>query len=116
MKNSRRDFIKRFSTAATLITIGGFQSVNAADLFGYKNEVKFRFIIGSDAHFGEPETPYEQMADIFINKANAFHKAAKCNFCVLNGDVNLNHAFLDARTQRCAGIIIPIGMTCIFLF
>ncbi len=112
MKNSRRDFIKRFSTAATLITIGGFQSVNAADLFDYKNEVKFRFIIGSDAHFGEPETPYEQMADIFINKANAFHKAAKCNFCVLNGDIIHNDAsFMPIAKKHFDKLKMPVYVT-----
>lgn len=87
MQNSRREFLKRFSTAAALVTIGGFQPLKAAEVLGLASDIKFRFIVASDLHYGQPNTPYEQMADTFIKKANAFHKAAKCDFVVLNGDI-----------------------------
>lgn len=101
MKNTRREFIKRFSTATTLLTVGGFQSVQAA---GFTNlaaeEVKFRLIVASDAHYGQPDTPFDEMAETFINKVNTFHKAAPCDFCVLNGDIIHDRAELMPLAKR----------------
>ncbi|MFT7420123.1 MAG: hypothetical protein ACI9QN_001046, partial [Arcticibacterium sp.] len=99
-KNTRREFIKRFSAAATLITISGFEPLKAAQLIKGNDAVKLRLIIASDAHYGQPNTPFQEMADSFIEKANAFHKAASCDFCVLNGDIIHNNAELMPIAKR----------------
>jgi hypothetical protein len=52
MKHSRRDFLVRFSAAATLISAGGFEKLLAKELFKVQPRVKLRFIVASDAHYG----------------------------------------------------------------
>jgi DNA repair exonuclease SbcCD nuclease subunit len=113
MKNTRRQFLKRFSAAATLITTAGFQSVQAAELFNaHAEEVNFRFIVASDAHYGQPDTLFEEMADMFIEKANAFHKVVPCDFCVLNGDIIHDNAeFMPAAKQAFDKLNIPTYVT-----
>ncbi len=88
ISTTRREFLKRFSTATTIITTTGFASVQAAELFKVNVEkVKLRFIVASDAHYGQPDTPFAEMAETFVQKANTLHKNLQCNFCVLNGDI-----------------------------
>lgn len=112
MQKSRRDFIKHFSSAATLVTLGGFQSVHAADLSGMEKDVRFRFIVASDAHFGQPKTPFEKMTDTFVQKANVFHGAAKCDFCVLNGDIiHDDSKFMPMAKKHFDKLKMPIHVT-----
>lgn len=113
MKNTRRSFIKRFSAATTLITAAGFQSVQAAEIFNSNaNEVKFRFIVASDAHYGQPDTPFEEMTETFIQKANAFHKTVPCDFCVLNGDIIHDEpSFMPLAKQRFDKLKMPPYVT-----
>ena len=113
MKNTRREFIKRFSAAATLITAGGFQSVRAAEFINSNaEEVKFRFIVASDAHYGQPDTPFEKMTDTFIRKANMFHKTVPCDFCVLNGDIIHDKAeLMPVAKSKFDKLEIPLYVT-----
>ncbi len=84
---SRRDFIKNISSAFLFTGLGGLQAVSAATISGNRDQVKLRFILASDAHYGQPNTLFDEMADTFIQKANAFNYQKKCNFCFLNGDL-----------------------------
>jgi 3',5'-cyclic AMP phosphodiesterase CpdA len=72
---------------AAFTAIGGFQSLNAVELFKLRDKVKLRFIIASDAHYGQPDTAFDQLTETFIEKANYFHSSQPCDFCVLNGDL-----------------------------
>lgn len=113
MKNTRREFIKRFSAVTTLITATGFQAVQASKLFDYNAEdVKFRFIVASDAHYGQPDTPFKEMTDTFIQKVNAFHKAAPCDFCVLNGDIIHDEpSLMPIAKQTFDKLLMPVYAT-----
>ena len=112
MKNTRRDFIRRFSAAATLITAGSFQKLWSAEVLNLQHKVKLRFIVASDAHYGQPDTPFEAMATEFISKANIFHHKLPCDFCVLNGDIIHDDAKLMLKAKRkFDGLEMPLYAT-----
>ncbi|MFT5886087.1 MAG: putative phosphodiesterase [Arcticibacterium sp.] len=112
MKNTRREFIRRFSAAATLITVSGFQSLQAEEFMNGKDAVKLRLIIASDAHYGQPDTPFKKMSETFVEKANAFHQAASCDFCVLNGDIIHNEAkFMPIAKRTFDKLNMPLYAT-----
>lgn len=100
MKHSRRDFLVRFSAAATLISAGGFEKLLAKELFKVQPRVKLRFIVASDAHYGQPKTASKAMAREFVAKANMFHARQPCHFCVLNGDIIHDDPKLMPKAKR----------------
>ena len=112
LKNTRREFIKRFSAAASLITVNGFEPLKAAEFMTGSDAVKLRFIIASDAHYGQSDTPFEKMTNAFVEKANAFHSAANCNFCVLNGDIIHDDAtFMPVAKRTFDRLEMPLYVT-----
>lgn len=112
MKNTRRDFIRRFSAAATLITLGSFQKLGAAELLDLQQNVKLRFIVASDAHYGQPKTPFKSMANEFVSKSNGFHDKLPCDFCVLNGDIiHDNPKFMPKAKRKFSGLNMPLYVT-----
>ena len=64
MKVSRREFIKSATMISTIVAVGGLQSLSAAELYGFRNKVKLRFIVASDAHYGQPDTPFEMYKQV----------------------------------------------------
>ncbi|MDB4285767.1 metallophosphoesterase [bacterium] len=94
MKKSRREFLKNASMVTAFMASGGLQFISATELLSLKNKVKLRFIVASDAHYGQPDTPFDAMAETFIEKANLFHSTQPCDFCVLNGDIIHDEAHL----------------------
>ncbi|AWW00360.1 metallophosphoesterase family protein [Arcticibacterium luteifluviistationis] len=87
MNTSRRDFLRNASMATLILGAGGFQSLSANELSGLKSKVKLRFLVASDAHYGQPNTPFEAMFDNFRDKANLFQNQMPSDFCVINGDL-----------------------------
>ncbi|MBV8255884.1 MAG: metallophosphoesterase [Chitinophaga sp.] len=86
---NRRDFLNGISAAVIISACGKF--AKAANRFHFDSETVFRFAIGSDWHYGEPNTPYEQY---FQDLKKAFDKAnqtAPCDCFILNGDVIHNN-------------------------
>lgn len=94
MKKSRRQFIKNSSMITAIMATGGFQGLAGSELYNLRKKVRLRFIIASDAHYGQPDTPYDQLTEAFTSKANAFHQKQVCDFCVLNGDIIHDEAHL----------------------
>ncbi len=84
---TRRDFIKRISSGMALVLGGGLRPLSAQDVFELGNQVKLRFIIASDSHYGQPKTQYDEMVKTFIAKANLFQESSPVDFCVINGDI-----------------------------
>ena len=84
-RQNRREFLKNASALTLLGVLPGQNGMNLKERAGQKGLL--RIIIASDAHYGQPKTPYKEMAATFIQKANAFHDAYGCDFCVLNGDL-----------------------------
>lgn len=113
INTTRREFLKRFSAATTIITATGFASVQAAELFKENiEEVKLRFIVASDAHYGQPDTPFAEMAETFVQKANVLHKNLRCDFCVLNGDIIHDKAeFMPVAKRTFDKLAMPLYAT-----
>jgi DNA repair exonuclease SbcCD nuclease subunit len=112
MKNTRRDFIVRFSAAVTLIGAGTFQKLWARELLKLQPMVKLRFIVASDAHYGQPDTPFEAMASEFVTKANIFHHKQPCDFCVINGDIIHDEPkFMSKAKRKFSELKMPLYAT-----
>ena len=112
MKIHRREFIKSVSIATALLSTGGIQYLSNSELFGFRRKVKFRFILASDAHYGEKDTPYAKMMDTFIEKANVFHELQKVDFCVVNGDIiHDDPKFLTPSKQHLEKLDMPYYVT-----
>jgi predicted phosphodiesterase len=116
MKNqdqiSRRHFVKNISFASAFFMGGGFQSISEQDVDALKDQVKMRFAVASDAHYGQPNTPYEAMMDTIIEKINLFHGSNPLDFCVMNGDiVHDEKSFLSQAKQKIDGLKVPYFVT-----
>ena len=116
MKNqdqiSRRHFVKNISFASAFFMGGGFQSLSSQDVDALKDQVKMRFAVASDAHYGQPDTPYEAMMDTIIEKINLFHGSNNLDFCVMNGDiVHDEKSFLAQAKQKIDGLKVPYFVT-----
>ena len=84
---SRRSFLKNVSFATAFYAVGGFKKINASTVFEYRNKVALRFVVASDAHYGQPGTPYDAMMELVIQQINDFNKETPLDFCVINGDI-----------------------------
>jgi DNA repair exonuclease SbcCD nuclease subunit len=87
MKNSRREFIKGLSYGAALVFGGTYQKLSANEIFNQRSNVKLRFLVASDSHYGQANTAYDAMLDEFLKEANLFHESNPLDFCVINGDI-----------------------------
>ena len=85
--SSRRSFLKNVSFATAFFAVGGYQKISANTVFENRSKVALRFVVASDAHYGQPNTPYDEMMELVINQINAFNKATPLDFCVINGDI-----------------------------
>ncbi len=84
MKN-RRDFLKTLGLSGAMFITGEAFSSDA--FLTSRNKIVLRFIVASDAHYGQPKTEYDAMIERFVDLANNMNKTQKVNFCVLNGDL-----------------------------
>lgn len=84
---SRRKFIKNISFASAFLITGKVSSLSANDVIGLKSKVKLRFVVASDVHYGQPDTPFEKMTETVMNQINLFHQQSPVDFCVVNGDL-----------------------------
>jgi hypothetical protein len=116
MKNqdqtSRRHFVKNISFASAFFVSGGFQALSSLDVDALKDQVKMRFAVASDAHYGQPNTPYEAMMDTIIDKINLFHASNPLDFCVINGDIAHDEkSFLSQAKKKIDGLKVPYFVT-----
>jgi 3',5'-cyclic AMP phosphodiesterase CpdA len=81
----RRRFITSLSSAIVLLN---GQSLLASDYkLDNKKKMKMRFVIGSDSHYGQKNTPYQQYLETAVGQIVAQHKVAPFDFAVINGDI-----------------------------
>lgn len=70
---------------------GGLMLLLPADWLVNNNrsasDVLFSFAIGSDLHYGQPETTYEKNLDEFTAAVNKIHATKPLSFCFVNGDL-----------------------------
>ena len=109
---SRRHFIKNISFASAFLVTGKITALSAIDVLALKKKVKLRFVVASDVHYGQPNTPFEQMTDTVIHQINLFHQQSPLDFCVVNGDlIHNDKAFLPLVKLKLDGFSMPYYVT-----
>lgn len=112
MGYSRRNFIKDISVAGAILVSGGFNPITAARVFELRKKVRLRFIVASDGHYGQPQTPSDLFFETFVGKANQFHKKDPVDFCVVNGDIIHNEKDLLIKAKnKIDGLNMPYYVT-----
>ncbi|MGI9138048.1 MAG: metallophosphoesterase family protein [Sediminibacterium sp.] len=109
---SRRYFIKNISFASAFLITGKITALSATDVLALKKKVKLRFVVASDIHYGQPNTPFEQMTETVINQINFFHQQNPLDFCVMNGDLIHNEkSFLPLVKSKLDSLSMPYYVT-----
>lgn len=112
LENSRRSFIKQVSFASILLASGKWNSISAASLFDQKDNVLLRFVVASDAHYGQPNTEYQAMMDKVVDQINHFNQTNPLEAVVINGDIIHNESkFLPQAKQRLDRLTMPWYVT-----
>lgn len=99
MSISRRKFLKGFTLTSAYLIAGGYQSLSATDVLDNQKKVVLRFAVGSDSHYGQPDTAYDQYITEFVSQINNFHKKLPLDACVINGDLIHDAPELMARLK-----------------
>jgi len=85
---NRLKFIKTASSFAMLLANGRWLYANDIKLEEWeKRKVKLRFVVASDGHYGQPNTPYEAYFDTLVKRINEEHAKKPFEFCMINGDI-----------------------------
>lgn len=84
---SRRAFLQQISFASLVLLSGEVRALASSDVNAYKKKVKLRFVVASDAHYGQDKTTFEEYMQRAVQQINAFHQKSKLDFCVMNGDI-----------------------------
>lgn len=84
---SRRSFIRSVSFASLLLAGGGVKALTPEELFRLRRQTKLRFVVASDSHYGQPNTPFDALIEKVISQVNLFHQEHPLDFCVINGDL-----------------------------
>lgn len=92
--STRRSFLKNVSLATAFFAVGGFKEIGASVVFENRKNVALRFVVASDAHYGQPGTAYDAMIEKITTQINMFHKETPLDFCVINGDIIHNEKHL----------------------
>ena len=109
---SRRQFIKNISFASAFFLSGKIAALSNAEVVNYRNKVKLRFVVASDIHYGQPNTPYEQMLDSVTKHINLFHNQSPLDFCVMNGDLIHNEqSFMPLVKEKLDFLTMPYYVT-----
>lgn len=86
-QSSRRDFVKNISFASLFFATGKMRLLTSNEVLALRNQVKFRFAVASDAHYGQPNTPYKAMTETLLSQINATHANTPFDFTAINGDL-----------------------------
>jgi len=85
---NRLKFIRNAAALAILLANGKWLYANDIKLEEWKKrKVKLRFVVASDGHYGQPNTPYEIYFDTLVKRINEEHNNNPFNFCMINGDI-----------------------------
>jgi hypothetical protein len=88
MKHTRRDFLKySFAGITGACFLSALDSAEARPRFIPKKDIKFRFAVASDGHYGQPDTPFEQDFVNLIQWLNHEKQEKGLDLCIFNGDL-----------------------------
>lgn len=84
----RKEFLRLSVPAFLLLANGNIVKANEYYLSeAHKKKVKFRFVVASDGHYGQPKTEFESFHATLVSRINEEHKKNPFSFCVINGDI-----------------------------
>ncbi|MCA0364681.1 MAG: metallophosphoesterase [Bacteroidetes bacterium] len=107
---SRRSFLRSLGVSSAFLLNGG--AISAAEYLAGRSKVKFRFVVASDGHYGQPNTDFDGFHDTLIRKVNAFNQQQKVDFAVINGDLFHDKTELLPKVkQKLDGLAIPYYVT-----
>ena len=106
--SSRRSFLKNVSFATAFFAVGGFRKISASTVFENRKNVAIRFVVASDAHYGQAGTAYDEMIEKITTQINSFHAEAPLDFCVINGDIIHNEKKLLPLAKQKLDALHPI--------
>jgi DNA repair exonuclease SbcCD nuclease subunit len=87
MKTSRRKFIKGFALTSAYLLSEGVKALPLTDLIDSGENVVLRLAVGSDGHYGQPNTEYDKFFGEFVEHITRFHEQLPLDACVVNGDI-----------------------------
>ena len=105
--SSRRSFLKNVSFATAFFAMGGYQKISANTVFENRSKVVLRFVVASDAHYGQPGTAYDEMIEKITSQINSFHQETPLDFCVINGDIIHDKKHLLPLAKQKIDALIP---------
>jgi predicted MPP superfamily phosphohydrolase len=88
--------------------VGGYQKISANTVFENRSKVALRFVVASDAHYGQPNTPYDEMIEKITRQINSFHQESPLDFCVINGDIIHNEKHLLPLAKQKLDALDPV--------
>src|SRR6187401_60893 len=102
MPLSRKDFIANGLKTITVIGLGNTLQSFAANEFSLPpvEDIKLRFAIASDGHYGQPDTRFDPFHDEMIGWINADHKKRPVDFTFFNGDLVHDDHKLFAEVKK----------------
>jgi DNA repair exonuclease SbcCD nuclease subunit len=101
MQLTRRKFLKGFILTSAYLLTGGLKVLSAKELLSTQDEVILRFAVGSDGHYGQTNTDYEQFFSEFVKNISTFHQEMPLNACIVNGDIihDKQELLVEAKTS-----------------
>jgi hypothetical protein len=112
MISSRRNFFKRFTIGSAYLLTGGFSALAADDIFSSNERVRLRFAVGSDAHYGQPDTEFAKFLKDFVTNINTFNQSFRLDACIVNGDIiHDKKEFLEDAKQALDKLSMPYFVT-----
>lgn len=104
----RRNFIRAITGSAILLS--GNSIVKAG--LHYNPNVKLRFAVASDGHFGEKNTPHKEYYQALVKSVNDFHNSNPLDAFVINGDIIHDMpAFLPEAAKELSSLTMPYYVT-----
>jgi hypothetical protein len=89
----RRRFIANMSAA--LVLLNG-KTLYAADYLSQSKKKRvMRFVIGSDSHYGQKDTPYREYLETAVSRITMQHKSSPFDFAVINGECTMISVILE---------------------
>jgi Icc protein len=110
--SSRRSFIRNISFASAFLLSGKISDLTGAEVYRLRKKVKLRFVVASDAHYGQPKTAFDAMIEKITAQVNSFHNNNPLDFCVINGDIIHNEKpLMPLAKQKIDQLTMPYFVT-----
>ncbi len=112
MNTNRRQFLKGFALSSVCLLSGGVKAMPWEEILRSKEKVLLRMAVGSDGHYGQPNTEYEKFFQDFVSQITLFHQQLPLQACVVNGDIIHDKAeLLNQSKQWLDGLPVPYYVT-----